>query len=152
MKYCPYCGAALAGGAVSFCAECGKAMPSPKKASEPVRHAPQRSAAERRMPPTGETAKGNRRKAGRAAPPPGKTAHKGLRTLPQRSGDKLKLPSKPRPDPRDEGYDGYYDDVKPIDNGHIRDRADPVLAKRITILAAGAFAIVIFTVLLMYLL
>jgi len=26
MKYCPYCGAALMGGAVSFCSECGKKL------------------------------------------------------------------------------------------------------------------------------
>ena len=27
MKYCPYCGASLVGGAASFCAECGKKIP-----------------------------------------------------------------------------------------------------------------------------
>ena len=27
MKYCPYCGASLVGGAASFCAECGKRSP-----------------------------------------------------------------------------------------------------------------------------
>ncbi len=26
MKYCPYCGTVLVDGAVSFCAECGKAL------------------------------------------------------------------------------------------------------------------------------
>ena len=29
MKYCPYCGASLAGSAASFCAECGERMPAP---------------------------------------------------------------------------------------------------------------------------
>ena len=28
MKYCPYCGASLVGGAASFCAECGKKIPA----------------------------------------------------------------------------------------------------------------------------
>ena len=28
MKYCPYCGADIPDGAVSFCAECGKALPA----------------------------------------------------------------------------------------------------------------------------
>ena len=28
MKYCPYCGAELVDGAASFCAECGKSLPS----------------------------------------------------------------------------------------------------------------------------
>lgn len=27
MKYCPYCGAAIADSAASFCAECGKTLP-----------------------------------------------------------------------------------------------------------------------------
>ena len=27
MKYCPYCGASLVGGATSCCAECGKTIP-----------------------------------------------------------------------------------------------------------------------------
>ena len=27
MKFCPYCGASLVGGAASFCAECGKQIP-----------------------------------------------------------------------------------------------------------------------------
>ena len=28
MKYCPYCGADIPDDAVSFCAECGKALPA----------------------------------------------------------------------------------------------------------------------------
>ncbi len=28
MKYCPYCGAALLDGTVSFCSECGKQLPN----------------------------------------------------------------------------------------------------------------------------
>ena len=27
MKFCPYCGASLPGGAASFCPECGKPLP-----------------------------------------------------------------------------------------------------------------------------
>lgn len=39
MKYCPYCGAELPEGAVSFCGECGKSLPQistekPEKAKE----------------------------------------------------------------------------------------------------------------------
>ena len=30
MKYCPFCGADLIEGAVSFCAECGKELPPAK--------------------------------------------------------------------------------------------------------------------------
>ena len=35
MKFCPYCGASLVGGAVSFCAECGK--PLPGKEQKPLK-------------------------------------------------------------------------------------------------------------------
>jgi len=52
----------------------------------------------------------------------------------------------------DDGYDGYYDDVKPIDSGRIQDRMDPELIKRIIIISAGAVVIVILSVLVMYLL
>ena len=34
MKYCPYCGTVLVDGAVSFCAECGKALPVSEKKEE----------------------------------------------------------------------------------------------------------------------
>ena len=61
MKYCPYCGASLVGGAASFCAECGKKIPTqteapqskpkPKgKTSVRERPAPKQK---RRSPPTG---------------------------------------------------------------------------------------------------
>ena len=31
------------------------------------------------------------------------------------------------PEPVDDGYDGYYNDVQPIDSGRIHDRIDPEL-------------------------
>ena len=34
MKYCPYCGADIPDDAVSFCAECGKALPAKKEKTE----------------------------------------------------------------------------------------------------------------------
>ena len=145
MKYCPYCGAALVGGAVSFCAECGRALPSPKKTAEPVREAPPRPAPVRRPPPPVK-------KPGRPAPSPGKPASPSRRPPSARTGGPYEPTRRPKPDPRDEGYDGYYNDVKPIDNGHIRDRSDPALTKRIIMVAAGAFLIVILAVILMQLL
>ena len=41
MKYCPYCGADIPDGAVSFCAECGKALPAKQektKQSKPAKN------------------------------------------------------------------------------------------------------------------
>ena len=118
MKYCPYCGATLMGGAVSYCAECGGNEIKPMESDAPME--------------TGLT----------------KSKHMTKKTR--------KKPCKPvkeqMPEPADAGYDGYYDDVKPIDSGRIQDRMDPELIKRIIIISAGAVVIVILSVLVMYLL
>ena len=58
----------------------------------------------------------------------------------------------PIPNPYDEDYDGYYEDIMPADNGHTRDRLDPELIKRAVLIAAGAFVIIILSVFLMYVL
>ena len=58
----------------------------------------------------------------------------------------------PTPEPVDDGYDGYYNDVQPIDSGRIHDRMDPELIKRIVIISAGAVVIIILSVLLIFLL
>jgi uncharacterized membrane protein YvbJ len=55
-------------------------------------------------------------------------------------------------DPRDEGYDGYYDDVLPVDNGHIRSRRAPELIKRIALITVGAIIIIALSIALMYIL
>ena len=80
MKYCPYCGAVLVNGAVSFCAECGKALPETEKKEEI------------HEPPN---------------PPKQKTESLGAR----------------RPVPKD-AYDGYYDDIVPIDEGRFSEGID----------------------------
>jgi hypothetical protein len=125
MKFCPYCGASLADGAASFCAECGKALPSVTKQHKPhrkpLRH---RSDAERKPRPK-----------------------------PNKHAQRQPYPvQKPERDSRDEGYDGYYNDVKPIDSGHVHNRRDSELTGRIIILSCGAFIAVVFSVILMYLL
>jgi hypothetical protein len=77
----------------------------------------------------------------------------GKRSMPKHPVKRSPKPARePNPDPRDEGYDGYYDDVRPTDNGHTRDRADPELVKRIVSVTAGALTIVILSVILMYVL
>ncbi|MCL2343538.1 MAG: zinc ribbon domain-containing protein [Firmicutes bacterium] len=106
MKYCPFCGAALTGGAVSFCPECGNPIPTG------ALRRPRKKFWEKR-----------------AAPVQG-----------------------PESEPPDDGYDGYYDDIVPLDNGHNRDRMAPELIKRIIILAAGAIFVVVLSVILMYVL
>ena len=150
MKFCPYCGASLMGGAVSFCTECGKALPSAAKPPVPLRKPPPRPASKRK--PHKKTINGNR-KMTRLSQAPGKQAPKGRpRSLDNTLAKHHELSSGSRRDPRDDGYDGYYDDIKPLDDGRIRDRSDPELIKRVILVASGAFVIVILSVILMYLL
>ncbi len=135
MKYCPYCGAAIIGGAAPFCAECGKELPAAVKTTDRVSPSP------KRPPHTG-----NRRQG--AGKPTSNKSGAGK----SRPDTRREPPRRPKPDPRDEGYDGYYDDIKPIDDGRVREQMDPELIKRIIMLAGGAFLIVIFAVILMYVL
>ena len=111
MKYCPYCGASLVGGAASFCAECGKKIP--------VRaEAPQSEPKQRRRKPN-------------PGPP---------------------NPAKRKKNPMDVNYDGYYDDVKPVDAGEQEERIDPELVKKIAMLMAGVLVVSLASVVLMTLL
>ena len=115
MKYCPYCGASLVGGAASFCAECGKKIPVRAEApqSEPKTTGKTRI----REKPTAP----QRRRKPNPGPP---------------------NPAKRRKNPMDVNYDGYYDDVKPVDAGEQEERIDPELVKRIAILLAGVLVVI----------
>lgn len=107
MKYCPYCGASLVGGAASFCAECGKKIPV-------------RAEVPQSEPKT-----------------TGKTRIRERPTAPQRRRKPSPGPPNPakrKKNPMDVNYDGYYDDVKPVDAGEQEERIDPELVKRIAIL------------------
>ena len=130
MKYCPYCGATLVDSAAPFCAECGKALPSPES-PEPAQDIPLRPAKIRRPVPP------KRKSVSREQPP--SSIH---------SGNMLEQSS----NHNDAGYDGYYNDVEPLDNAHTRDKMNPELLKRIIFVAAGALLIVILSVVLMYVL
>ena len=90
MKYCPYCGASLVGGAASFCTECGKKIPAQTEAPQ-SKPKPKGKTGERERPAP---------KQKRRSPPTG-PAH----------------PAKRKRNPMDINYDGYYDDVKPVDAG-----------------------------------
>ena len=52
----------------------------------------------------------------------------------------------------DDGYDGYYNDVLPIDSSELPEQMDPALVKQIIILLAGAAAIIALAIILMTLL
>lgn len=52
----------------------------------------------------------------------------------------------------DENYDGYYDDVPPIDAGWDAGSMDKALVKRVVFLVLGAVCVIILSIVLMTLL
>ncbi len=122
MKHCPYCGAEIPDGAFSFCPVCGNPLEE-----------------EKRTPPKKKNS--NRKK-------PGKYAKR------KKPGQHEKNPSdRPRkPKPADDGYDGYYDDVLPDDDGKVSQSIDHQTVKRIIGLVAGVLIAICACVLLMYML
>ena len=126
MKYCPYCGVSLLGGAVSFCAECGKPTPGTTQFQS-------------NNPSNRDSKKAKKKKVFGKNPEP-KPQKK------QPSDDAIS------PNPRDDGYDGYYDDVRPMDNGYERERMDPELIKKVCMVAGGALLIIGLSVVMMLLL
>ena len=51
-----------------------------------------------------------------------------------------------------DGYDGYYDDIRPIDEGHEREGVDKELIKKIAIIIGVLFVVIAACVALMYIL
>ena len=56
------------------------------------------------------------------------------------------------PNEKNDGYDGYYDDIIPDDDGTARQALDKVLIKKIVFLIIGLLIIVSACVAIMYLL
>ncbi len=126
MKYCPYCGEALADPQVSFCPECGKTLAGVVPHSDSERSAPEKNqnrAAKRK--------KDRKRKSARSASPE-MEATKGSS--------------------QDEGYDGYYDDILPSDDGGSREGIDKGLVKKIVLLLGIVLLVIGACVAMMYLL
>jgi len=125
MKYCPFCGATLYGGAASFCPECGKQIPpKPQTESEsPVAQA--------------------------EAPALGTPTDKLSRTQPRKKQKKGSRKEQSKYTQQDDGYDGYYDDVPTSDNGHEREELDPEIIKKICLIIGGALVIIGLSVALM---
>lgn len=177
MKFCPYCGASLAGSAVSFCSECGKSVNSPAEDGCPLPEKPAKNpqpvpipSVPPQRPHTGTPAANSKNSTQRtppkqpqAAPRPPQTQNKRppvkkrkkpaspVRPKPDRR--KQQTPqSKPARDPMDENYDGYYDDVPTIDDGQTKEKLEPELIKRIVLVAVGAIVMIILSVVIMYVL
>lgn len=117
MKYCPYCGADLIDGTVSFCAECGKQLPTGKTQEE----------------------KSNNRSKNKVTSKKKKTVNNAESSVDTETGV-------------DDGYDGYYDDVRPIDEGREQESVDKEIIKKIAVIIAGLFVITVACIALMYVL
>jgi len=120
MKYCPFCGAALLGNAASFCTECGKNIQNP----------PQTESKNTTNPP-GDAGPASKLKRKREKP--------------------VQCPDIPQTETemQDGGYDGYYDDVRPLDNGHERERMDPEMIKKIILIIGGTMLVITLSIALM---
>ena len=113
MKYCPYCGTQATVGA-SFCMECGKSL--------------------KEVCPRVEETSAEAKKASRRFKPKKQVAD----ISPEESAEE-ELKTEPQPG---DGYDGYYDDVRPLDEGEEREKIDTELIKKIAVLIVGVGVIV----------
>ncbi len=145
MKYCPYCGAALMDGAVSFCQECGKKIiMSDAPVTEPL-SGKKPSAAGKKTAKKPASKKG-RKKKGKYAKEPERKSKKNSKTksteeIPEIMGEAV-----------DDGYDGYYNDILPPDTDRVKDGMDKELVKKIVALGIGVATIILMCVALLYVL
>ena len=140
MKYCPFCGADLLSPEVSFCAECGKQLPTgnaPQAESEDL-PTPVENQRNSQKKPAPVRLKRESRKKNRPSIEGAPTER-----LSSRSGEEQPL------DPQHEDdYDGYYD-VEPLDAGDTRPGLDREMIKKISFLLVGALLVIGLCVVLM---
>ena len=145
MKSFHYCGAAIVGGAVPFYAECGKPLP---------RRAEVSLFAQKLQSSTANPRSTDRRPSKKKQSSPSAKCRESKPKLERSHKKKAQKQSEtlPESDPCDENYDGYYNDIEPIDRDRTRDHMDSKLVKRIVIMTASAFFIVILAIVVMSLL
>lgn len=144
MKFCPFCGAELPSPEVAYCAECGRPLPAAGSLETESELGP--------MPV--DTSRGSGRKAAPARPKrdPKKKAGLSIEDVPteklssQSGGEETSDP------PPEDDYDGYYNDVEPLDAGDTRPGLDREMIKKISFLVLGALLVIGLCVVLMTLL
>lgn len=154
MKYCPYCGTVLVDGAVSFCAECGKALPVSEKLNQSqqqgelkqqeTQHEKKSRRTQKRKPLHGENVK-----------------EREVDEMSERQIKPLEPPKSPKQQSEspavmssisEDDYDGYYNDILPVDEGRFSEGIDRELVKKIVLIIAMVLLIVGACVMMMYLL
>lgn len=123
MRYCPYCGAGLTEDSYLFCSECGKEVSINKEESAPERKA--------------------RKKQNKRKPKSKRRFRRKTQEIPKAAVES---------DMVEDGYDGYYDDIQPIDAGKVRQSIDKDMLKRIAGLLIGVLITICACVAIMYLL
>lgn len=134
MKYCPYCGAEVNDGTVSFCSECGKPFQGQEEATTKTHEK------------KGASGKSTKKKARKE-----KTA-KQVKVKKEKPKKKSKDIPEIIGEPVDDGYDGYYNDVLPPDTDRVKDGMDKELVKKIVALCIGVSVIILMCVALLYVL
>ncbi len=135
MKYCPFCGADLQDGAVSFCPECGNSLQGREDAAV-------RMPEKKDVPDKSENKK-KKAKAPKQAKKKKEKRKKNPKTkdIPEVMGEAV-----------DDGYDGYYNDVLPPDIDRVKDGLDMELVKKVIALCVGVSFIISMCVALLYVL
>lgn len=141
MKYCPFCGADLLSPEVSFCAECGKQLPEGSTAQTMPEGQPKPAEVPRKPKKKPAPVRPKRKPKKKTRPSIGGAPTKLLKS---QSGEK-DLPESVTAD----DYDGYYDDVIPIDTGDTRPGLDQEMIKKISLLILGALLVIGLCVVLM---
>lgn len=154
MKFCPNCGASLAGGAASFCPECGFALkqagagqavqaeearttpPDAADAPKVVHKAPGHTTPAEPVPPAAVSDKPKKKHKPRRQAAPEQAPPDTAQPEPAEVED-------PSPSPPEDGYDGYYEDTLPIDDGQRKtEKLDPDMLKKVALIAGGALVFV----------
>lgn len=155
MKFCPHCGASLADVAASFCPECGKQLRTNTEAAPPLPAQRQDTQEFPAIAPQGEKVV---HKAGTEPPVPETLNRhkKRWRDRPPRNKRKSSAPEALEDDdagggqgntacaPLEDGYDGYYEDILPVDEGNRKtERLDPDMMKKVALIAGGTLLFVV---------
>lgn len=156
MKYCPYCGTVLVEGAVSFCVECGKALPVSVKKEE-IQKTSNQSDQQKKSNPQQKEQHGKKNRQNGKPHPLEKAKEKEADTPEERKPEPCLHPEQQQEpsavtkstEPEDY-YDGYYDDILPVDEGRFCDGLDRGLVKKIVLIIGVVFLIVGVCVLMMY--